>query len=79
VSYKLCACDGDPLGFEVIVRVGNGETRHHVTLAGQGKARQTCPQLPRVRRLDKRPLPAFATDAKLLVGLYRAMVPLQLF
>ena len=25
--------DGDPLGFEVIVRVGNGETRHHVTLA----------------------------------------------
>jgi hypothetical protein len=25
--------DGDPLGFEVIVRVGSGETRHHVTLA----------------------------------------------
>ena len=25
--------DGDPLEFEVIVSVGSGETRHHVTLA----------------------------------------------
>jgi hypothetical protein len=32
--------DGDPLGFEVIVRAGNGETRHHVTLA-----RDTCKRL----------------------------------
>ncbi|MEH2513525.1 hypothetical protein V1291_004879 [Nitrobacteraceae bacterium AZCC 1564] len=32
--------DGDPLEFEVIVRVGNGETRHHVTLA-----RETCERL----------------------------------
>jgi hypothetical protein len=32
--------DGDPLGFEVIVRLGNGETRHHVTLA-----RDTCKRL----------------------------------
>ncbi|WP_341512027.1 hypothetical protein [Bradyrhizobium sp. ISRA442] len=32
--------DGDPLGFEVIVRVGDGETRHHVTLA-----RDTCERL----------------------------------
>jgi hypothetical protein len=32
--------DGDPLGFEVIVRAGNGETRHHVTLA-----RDTCERL----------------------------------
>jgi hypothetical protein len=32
--------DGDPLGFEVIVGVGHGETRHHVTLA-----RETCKRL----------------------------------
>jgi hypothetical protein len=31
---------GDPLEFEVIVRVGNGETRHHVTMA-----RATCERL----------------------------------
>jgi rhamnose utilization protein RhaD (predicted bifunctional aldolase and dehydrogenase) len=34
------ASDGDPLGFEVIVRVGDGETRHHVTLE-----RDTCKRL----------------------------------
>lgn len=32
--------EGDPLEFEVIVIVGNGETRHHVTLA-----RDTCKRL----------------------------------
>ncbi|OCK62054.1 hypothetical protein [Bradyrhizobium sp. LMTR 3] len=32
--------EGDPLEFEVIVRVGNGETRHHVTMA-----RETCERL----------------------------------
>lgn len=32
--------DGDPLGFDVVVRVGSGETRHHVTLA-----RDTCKRL----------------------------------
>jgi hypothetical protein len=32
--------DGDPLGFEVIVRAGNGETRHHVTLT-----QDTCRRL----------------------------------
>ena len=31
------ADEGDPLEFEVIVRVGNGETRHRVTMA-----RDTC-------------------------------------
>lgn len=31
---------GDPLEFEVIISVGNGETRHHVTLA-----RDTCKRL----------------------------------
>ncbi len=34
------ASEGDPLEFEVIVRVGNGETRHHVTMA-----RDTCERL----------------------------------
>ena len=34
------AGEGDPLEFEVIVRVGNGETRHHVTMA-----RDTCERL----------------------------------
>ena len=32
--------EGDPLEFEVIVCVGNGETRHHVTMA-----RDTCERL----------------------------------
>jgi hypothetical protein len=32
--------EGDPLEFEVIVRVGNGETHHHVTMA-----RDTCKRL----------------------------------
>jgi hypothetical protein len=31
---------GDPLEFEVIILVGNGETRHHVTMA-----RATCERL----------------------------------
>jgi hypothetical protein len=34
------ASEGDPLEFEVIVDVGNGETRHHVTMA-----RDTCERL----------------------------------
>ena len=34
------AGDGDPLAFEVIVREGKGETRHHVTMA-----RETCERL----------------------------------
>ena len=32
--------DGDPLEFEVIVSVGSGETRHHITMA-----RDTCTRL----------------------------------
>jgi hypothetical protein len=32
IAVKLVA-DGDPLEFEVVVREGNGETRHHVTIA----------------------------------------------
>ena len=34
------AGEGDPLEFEVTVCVGNGETRHHVTMA-----RDTCERL----------------------------------
>jgi rhamnose utilization protein RhaD (predicted bifunctional aldolase and dehydrogenase) len=34
------ASDGDPLAFEVIVRAGDGETRHRVTLA-----QDTCKRL----------------------------------
>ncbi|MCC8969330.1 hypothetical protein ACVIHI_001925 [Bradyrhizobium sp. USDA 4524] len=34
------ASEGDPLEFEVIARAGNGETRHHVTMA-----RDTCERL----------------------------------
>ena len=32
--------EGDPLDFEVVVREGKGETRHHVTMS-----RETCEQL----------------------------------
>jgi len=32
--------NGDPLGFEVVVREGKGETRHQVTMA-----RETCERL----------------------------------
>src|SRR5437763_15062976 len=35
------AGEGDPLVFEVMVRVGNGETRHHVTMASDACARLT--------------------------------------
>jgi hypothetical protein len=34
------AGEGDPLEFEVVVHLGNGETRHHVTIA-----RDTCGRL----------------------------------
>jgi hypothetical protein len=33
--------DGDPLAFEVIVREGAGETRHHVTMSHDMQARLT--------------------------------------
>ena len=35
------ACDGDPLEFVVIVRAGNGERRHHVTMARATSKRLT--------------------------------------
>jgi len=41
--------EGDPLEFEVIVRVGGGETRHHVTMA-----RDTCGRLTAGRHTPAR-------------------------
>ena len=34
--------DGDPLAFDVIVREGKGETRHHVTMARAAYDRLTA-------------------------------------
>jgi hypothetical protein len=45
--------DGDPLAFEVIVREGDGETRHHVTMS-----RQTCERLTAGRHPPERCLEA---------------------
>ena len=41
--------EGNPLEFEVIVRVGGGETRHHVTMA-----RDTCERLTAGRHTPAR-------------------------
>ena len=41
--------EGDPLEFEVIVRVGGGKTRHHVTMA-----RDTCERLTAGRHTPAR-------------------------
>ena len=44
--YRSPSClrlsEGDPLKFEVIVREGKGETRHHVTMAQATCARLTA-------------------------------------
>ena len=36
--------DGDPLEFEVVVREGNGESRHHVTMSKRACERLTAGQ-----------------------------------
>jgi hypothetical protein len=36
------AADGDPLAFEVAVREGEGETRHHVTMSREACERLTA-------------------------------------
>jgi hypothetical protein len=41
--------DGDPLAFEVVVREGKGETRHHVTMS-----RETLRRLTAGRHADER-------------------------
>jgi hypothetical protein len=45
--------DGDPLEFEVVVREGKGETRHHVTMA-----RETCVRLTAEKHTPERCLEA---------------------
>jgi hypothetical protein len=47
------ASEGDPLKFEVVVREGNGETRHHVTMS-----RATCERLTAGRHTDEQCLEA---------------------
>ena len=41
--------DGDPLGFEVLVREGKGETRHQVTMS-----RETCERLSGGKHMPER-------------------------
>ena len=41
--------DGDPLAFEVLVREGKGETRHHVTVS-----RETCERLAGGKHVPER-------------------------
>lgn len=45
--------DGDPLEFEVVVRAGNGESRHRVTMT-----KQTCERLTAGRHTPERCLEA---------------------
>jgi hypothetical protein len=40
--------EGDPLSFEVVVRAGKGETRHHVTMS-----QETCRRLTAGRHTDE--------------------------
>ena len=48
-----CTGDGDPLVFEVVVREGWGETRHHVTMG-----RETCERLTGGKHTPERCLEA---------------------
>jgi hypothetical protein len=52
IQVRLTAT-GDPLEFEVVVREGKGETRHHVTMA-----RETCEQLTAGKHTPERCLEA---------------------
>ena len=45
--------EGDPLEFEVVVREGEGETRHHVTMS-----RETCNRLTAGKHTSERCLEA---------------------
>jgi hypothetical protein len=45
--------EGDPLDFEVVIREGGGETRHHVTMA-----RQMCDRLTAGKHTPERCLEA---------------------
>jgi len=52
-------CEGDPLEFEIIVRVGGSETRHHVTMA-----RDTCERLTAGRHTPERCIEAAFHEPK---------------
>ncbi len=52
IQVRLTAT-GDPLEFEVVVREGKGETRHHVTMA-----RETCERLAAGKHTPERCLEA---------------------
>jgi hypothetical protein len=67
--------EGDPLGFEVVVREGRGETHHHVTVS-----RQMCEQLTAGKYTPERCLEAafrFLLDREpkeSILGRFDAMV-----
>jgi hypothetical protein len=48
-----CTGEGDPLEFDVVVHEGQGESRHHVTMA-----RDTCDRLTRGKHTPERCLEA---------------------
>lgn len=48
----LSTAKGDPLDFEVVVREGNGETRHHVTMSRRTYEQLTAGQHPPERCLE---------------------------
>jgi hypothetical protein len=53
--------EGDPLDFEVVVREGRGETRHHVTMS-----REMCERLTSIRRnaVSRRPSASCSTASR---------------
>jgi hypothetical protein len=53
--------EGDPLDFEVVVREGRGETRHHVTMS-----REMCERLTSIRRnaVSRRPSTSCSTASR---------------
>ena len=67
--------EGDPMDFEVVIREGKGETRHHVTMT-----RQMCDRLAAGRHTPERCLEAafrFLLDREpkeLILGRFDVMV-----
>ena len=47
--------EGDPLEFEVMVRVGNGQTRHHVTMVAGTHTPERCIEAACEFLLDREP------------------------
>jgi hypothetical protein len=55
--------EGDPLEFEVVVRLGNGETRHRVTMA-----RDTCERLTMGTHTPRRCIKELLAELDLLMA-----------